>query len=216
LPAGELPARVALGAALTCAAVGLAASLRAAFAGEAGVALLGLTIAALAWTYSAPPVRLVARGLGELDAIAVVAVLVPLIGYVTFAGVPGPHALAATVPGACAMFAMMLAVEIPDARADAATGKRNLVVRWGVASAAIAMRTFSTGAALMLLLVGSATFAAPPVALLLVVAPAAVAAAFAFPQYVAHLPFATLPFLGVTLYALTTCAAIGVVLAAIG
>ncbi len=53
-----------------------------------------------------------------------------------------------------AMFAMMLSVEIPDAAADAATGKRNLVVRWGVESAAIAARTFASGAVLLLLACG--------------------------------------------------------------
>jgi 1,4-dihydroxy-2-naphthoate octaprenyltransferase len=214
LPAGELPASAALAAALACAGVGLVATLHAAFAGEIVVALLGLVVAVLGWVYSAPPVRLVARGAGELDAIVVVALLVPAIGYATFAGTLGPHAVSAVVPGACAMFAMILAVEIPDAAADAATGKRNLVVRWGVASAAIAARTFASGAVLTLLLAGSAGFAAPATAYLAVMPVAVVAAALAFPQYVAHLRLATIPFLGVVLYALTTCAAIAIVVAA--
>ncbi len=211
LPAGDLPPWVALAAALVCAAAGVAAIGHAALAGAGAVAALGVAIAVLSWCYSAPPARLLARGLGELDTIAVVALLVPLTGYASFAHALGAHALIATLPGACAMFAMMLCVEIPDADADAATRKRNLVVRWGVASAAIAARTFASAAVLVLLLVGSAVFGAPPWALLAVIPVAVVALAFAFPGYVARLRFASLPFLGVALYALTTCGALAVV-----
>jgi 1,4-dihydroxy-2-naphthoate octaprenyltransferase len=214
LPSGALPPIVALVAACACAVVGLAATLRAALAGDMWLALIGVAIGGLAWAYSAPPVRLLARGLGELDTVAVVALLVPLAGYAAFAHALGVHALLATVPGVCAMFAMMLAVEIPDVAADTAAGKRNLVVRWGVASAAIAARTFASSAVLLVLLVGSMGFAAPSPAFIAVIPVAIVAAAFAAPQYVAHLSFATFPFLGVALYGLTTCAGVVIVLAA--
>jgi 1,4-dihydroxy-2-naphthoate octaprenyltransferase len=215
LPEGALPPWVALAAARACAAIGLAATLRAAFAGSLWLALVGLAIGGLAWAYSAPPLRLLARGLGELDTVAVVALLVPLAGYAAFAHALGVHVLLATIPGACAMFAMILAVEIPDVAADRATGKRNLVVRWGVASASIAARTFASSAVLMVLLVGSIGFAPPALAFLSVVPVAIVAAALAAPQYVAHLSFATFPFLGVALYGLTTCAGVVIVLAAV-
>ena len=59
---------------------------RFALAGNAVVAWLGIAILVLAWCYSAPPVRLAARGLGELDTALVVAVLVPFAGYAAFAG----------------------------------------------------------------------------------------------------------------------------------
>jgi 1,4-dihydroxy-2-naphthoate octaprenyltransferase len=214
LPGGELPPLVALVAARVCAGVGLLATLRAALAGETCLAVIGIAIAAGAWAYSAPPARLLARGLGELDTVAVVAMLVPLAGYASFAHALGTHAVIAVLPGAFAMFAMMLSVEVPDVDADAATGKRNLVVRWGVASAAIAARTFASGAVLLLLMVGNAGFGAPAPAFLALVPVAVVAGAFAVPHYVAHLPFATLPFLGVALYGLTACAGIVIVLAA--
>jgi 1,4-dihydroxy-2-naphthoate octaprenyltransferase len=213
LPAGELPPWVALAAALVCGVAGLGLCLRAAVNGDGVLAGLGCAIAVLAWIYSAPPVRLLARGWGELDTIVVVALLVPLAGYATFAHALGPHAFLAALPGACAMFAMMLCVEIPDARADAATRKRNLVVRWGVANADIAARTFASSAVPVLLLVGSAGFGAPAWALLAVIPVALVAFAFAVPHYVAHLSFVSLPFLGVTLYATTTCALLAVVVA---
>jgi 1,4-dihydroxy-2-naphthoate polyprenyltransferase len=214
LPAGELPPWIALFAARVCAAIGLLATLRAALTGDIVVAFIALAIAGLAWTYSAPPVRLLARGLGELDTIAVVALLVPLAGYAAFAHTLDAHAALATLPGICAMFAMMISVEIPDVVSDTTAGKRNLVVRWGVVYAAIAARTFATSAVLLLLLVGNAAFGAPAPAFLAVVPAAIVAAAFAVPHDVAHLGFASLPFLGVALYGLTACAGIVIVLAA--
>jgi 1,4-dihydroxy-2-naphthoate octaprenyltransferase len=215
LPEGALAPWVALGAARVCAAAGAAASLSVALTGNVALGLVGLAIGGLAWAYSAPPLRLLARGLGELDTVAVVALLVPLAGYTAFAHALGAHVLLATIPGACAMFAMILAVEIPDVAADTASGKRNLVVRWGVASASIAARTFASSAVLLVLLVGSAGFAAPGLAFISVIPVALVAAALAAPQYVAHLSFATFPFLGVALYGLTTCAGVVIVLAAV-
>lgn len=214
LPSGELPPWVAIVAARACAAIGVLAVLRVMSAGDLWLGIVGLAIGGLAWVYSAPPLRLMARGLGELDTVAVVALLVPLAGYAAFARTFGPHALLATIPGACAMFAMMLAVEIPDVAVDEASGKRNLVVRWGVASAAIVARTFASSAVLLVLLVGSIAFNAPAIAFLAVIPVAIVAGAFAAPQYVAHLRFATFPFLGVALYGLTTCAGVVIVFAA--
>jgi len=66
---------VALIAALVCAALGLAVTARFWIGGDATVGWIGLAIFVLAWPYSAPPFRLSARGLGELDSIVVVAVL---------------------------------------------------------------------------------------------------------------------------------------------
>ena len=131
LATGAVQPRAALGAAVVCAALGLLATARFAFAGNAPVAWLGLAIGVLAWCYSAPPLRLMSRGLGELDTALVVGVLVPLAGYAAFAGRVGDAPSGAVTATALAMFAMMLCVELPDAGADHAAGKRNLVVRWG-------------------------------------------------------------------------------------
>jgi len=211
---GALPPWVALAAAFVCIAIGFAAVARVAVAGNVALVLVGIAIAVLAWFYSAPPLRLLARGLGELDAVAVVAVLVPLAGYTTFAHAIGVHALLATIPGAFAMVAMMLSVEIPDAPADTQTGKRTLVVRWGVGYAAIAARTFASGAVCLLLLLGSAVFNAPPVAYLAIFPAALIAGGYAVPHLIAHYAWSTIPFLGVAIYALTTLAAIALVVSA--
>ena len=169
LAANEFPRRVALVAALACATVGAFGIVHALVAGNVALALIGVAIGGLAWCYSAPPVRLLARGLGELDTVAVVALLVPLAGL---CGVRARHRRArtlATLPGMCAMFAMMISVEIPDAAADGATGKRTLVVRWGAGYAIIVAKTFAMFAVLLLFLVTSAAFAPPAFAYLAIV-----------------------------------------------
>ncbi len=213
IPNGELPASVALIAALSCAACGAIIVIAEALDGNVLLAALGVAIGLLGWSYSAPPMRLLARGLGELDTIAVVAVLVPLVGYATFAGALGPHAFVATLPGACAMFAMMLTVEIPDVTADAATGKRNLVVRWGARRAVVTARLLAAGAVVMLVLVGAVAFASLPVVLLAAAPVALIALAYAAVERLRALPLVSPELLGVGLYAITTCAALAIVIA---
>jgi 1,4-dihydroxy-2-naphthoate octaprenyltransferase len=136
LVAGALAPSTALAAALTCAGGGTVAVLAFAGAGAPVVAGVGAAIGILAWVYSAPPLRLAERGWGEFDTALVVAILVPLAGYAVFTGGVDGLALAATAAPACAMFAMMIAVEWPDREADAAADKRNLVVRLGPPAAA--------------------------------------------------------------------------------
>lgn len=129
---GSLGPQIALRAAVVCAALGLGGALAlVAFAHAPLAAGFAIAIALGAWTYSAPPLRLLARGLGELDTALVVALLVPLCAFAAQRAMPDSRAIASVLPGAAAMFAMMLAVEFPDIEVDAASGKRNLVVRLG-------------------------------------------------------------------------------------
>jgi 1,4-dihydroxy-2-naphthoate polyprenyltransferase len=214
LASGELSANVALVAALTCGAIGLLATIRFALLGNAAVAALGIAIAVLAWSYSAPPARLCARGLGELDTSLVVAVLVPAVGYAAFTGAVDVRILSSVFPCALAMFAMMLSVELPDADADYLSGKCTLVVRWGAARtwpvvAAFASTAAATAAAVA---VKHAGFAA---GLLLV---PAIVAAVAIVRCAAVDPRAAAgAFWGVALYATTvTGLAVTFVIRAIG
>ncbi|OOG84706.1 prenyltransferase, partial [Hydrogenophaga sp. A37] len=100
-----------------------------------GVLLLGMAGLLLAWAYSAPPLKLMSRGLGEL-AVALVWFLV-VIGadYVQrrqFFVIPASAAL-----GFALMVAALLLINgFPDARADARVGKRTLAVRLGPTGAA--------------------------------------------------------------------------------
>jgi 1,4-dihydroxy-2-naphthoate polyprenyltransferase len=88
---------------------------------------------ALSWSYSAPPLQLHSRGLGELAAALVVTGLVPLAGfYLQAPDLAGLRALLlALVPLCLLQFAMIIGVAFPDAAGDAAVGKRTLVVRCG-------------------------------------------------------------------------------------
>jgi 1,4-dihydroxy-2-naphthoate polyprenyltransferase len=165
---GTLPPWVALATALALAALGVALVAALALRGGAGggqAAAVALLADALAWAYSAPPLALHSRGLGELTTALVVAVLTPAVGFlvqagggaamaaalpapiaptglaagpVTPGGLPVPPLLllgAAVLPLCGLQFAMLLAIELPDAEGDAATGKRTLVVRLGGALA---------------------------------------------------------------------------------
>ncbi len=133
LPQGVLPPRVALVAALALAACALVATYVAQrLAANACLVLqIALSMIALSWAYSAPPARLLSRGLGELTTALVVTLLTPLLGYSIQSGRLGPLPLVACLPLCALQVAMLLTIELPDAAGDAATGKRTLVVRRG-------------------------------------------------------------------------------------
>jgi 1,4-dihydroxy-2-naphthoate polyprenyltransferase len=101
-----------------------------------GVIVLGAVGLLLAWAYSAPPFRLMSRGLGE-PAVAVAWFLV-VVGadYVQrgrFFIIP-----ASAAAGFALMVAALLLINgFPDAEADARVGKRTLVVRLGATPAAM-------------------------------------------------------------------------------
>ena len=200
LDGGALPARVALIAALVCAALGLFATAHFAQAGNAMAAWSGLAIFVFAWCYSAPPVRFAARGLGELDAALVVAVLVPCAGYAAFVGRIDRPILAAVEPTALAMLAMMLSVELPDAGEDAHCGKHNLAVRFGPARTWQAIRLLAFVAVLSAVRTAYSVDAGPP---LLALAPAAAAAAALWWRVQRDPRPASIAFGGVALYAAT-------------
>ena len=138
LAQGELPRQVALIAAIVLAGIG--AIVTAFLVGVVDGAMVPVVIAtaaamlALAWAYSAPPLRLVARaGLGEVDTAIIVTGLVPWLAfYLQAPGLDGVATLLlAIAPLAILQVAMLLAIEFPDAAGDAATGKRTLVVALG-------------------------------------------------------------------------------------
>ncbi len=142
LGAGAIPAAAAMIAALLFAATGLTLSLGLLLRGSTVSAASLLLAGGLAWFYSAPPLRLHSRGVGELTTAVVVTALTPFVGFTLQATAPEARAaglpiLAATLwPTFALQFAMLLAIELPDAAGDAAVGKKTLVVRCGGAMAA--------------------------------------------------------------------------------
>lgn len=106
-----------------------------ALAGRPQLWALGALGLALAIAYSAPPLRLSARGLGEpviAAAWLLVAIGSDLAQRGGWSGVP----VAAGAPMAMLVAAILLANGFPDRAADAAAGKRTLVVLLGPQGAA--------------------------------------------------------------------------------
>ncbi len=94
---------------------------------------IALLIVALSWCYSAPPLRLLSRGLGEATTAFVVTLLTPMLGFYVQSGALRPLLFLACFPLCCLQFSMLLTIELPDAAGDAVGGKRTLVVRRGAA-----------------------------------------------------------------------------------
>jgi 1,4-dihydroxy-2-naphthoate octaprenyltransferase len=177
LASGRLPDAVALVAAVVLAAAGLVTSgvfvAAGAFGHDGGaVGVLTVAIFALAWGYSAPPLRLHTRGLGPLVVPIVVTVLVPLLGFSGQGGAPS-GALALLVAPFALEAAMIVTIDVPDAEGDAAAGKRTYVVRFGRRAAARACAGATVAAFAALPLAGALGAPLAAVALPLGVAPLA-------------------------------------------
>ena len=138
LPEGLLPAWAALAGALVFAAIALSAIvvLGVFVQPSPWTFFLPLLALLLAWEYSAPPLRLHSRGVGELTVALIVPVLTPLVGYTFQVGSPGWLPLLAAFPLACFQFCMIISVNFPDAAGDRQVDKHTLVVRLGPAGAA--------------------------------------------------------------------------------
>jgi len=85
----------------------------------------------LGWYYSAPPMRLAYRGLGEAVMPLVIGLMMPGVGYFVTAGrLDGPFAVFAA-PAVLYALSFIVNVEMPDLEADITAGKRTLVARRG-------------------------------------------------------------------------------------
>ncbi|HEX2619896.1 MAG TPA: prenyltransferase [Phototrophicaceae bacterium] len=130
---GGLPPQVALITALTLAGIAAASALILALIVQTGAFTLPLLLTALclAWFYSAPPLRLHSRGLGEITTTLLVPGLVPLTGFYLQSGRLELFPVLLVLPLMGLQFCMMLTIELPDAAGDADTGKRTQIVRHG-------------------------------------------------------------------------------------
>jgi len=99
-----------------------------------GLLWIGIAGLGVGWAYSAPPVKLMSRGLGEAAVACGWLIVVVGADYVqrgAFAWAP----VVAGVPFALLVANLLFINQFPDVKADAAAGKRNLVVRLGPARA---------------------------------------------------------------------------------
>jgi 1,4-dihydroxy-2-naphthoate octaprenyltransferase len=138
LPNGRLSPSVARNTAFVLAGIAVSATLVLALVVRPGMVTLALLLISLilAWGYSAPPLHLHSRGLGELTTAILVPGLTPLVGYYLQRGSFSLLPFLAVAPLCALQFAMLLAIEFPDEAGDSAAGKRTLVVRLGAARAA--------------------------------------------------------------------------------
>ncbi len=152
LPEGLLPARWALVAACCAGGAALLAAARLALLirPSALTALLLGGAIVLAWSYSSPPLRLHATGLGELAGAGLLAILTPLTGYHLQGGTRHMSTVLALLPLAALQLAMLLNVSLPDVHSDGAAGKRTLAVRIGPRRAAMVAALTYLAAYLML------------------------------------------------------------------
>ncbi|MGF1665422.1 MAG: prenyltransferase [Acidimicrobiia bacterium] len=95
------------------------------------VALLGVSALVVSWTYSMPPLRLLATGFGELVTSITVAGMVPLVGVLAMGASLSPSLWWAMAALVAAHMAMMLIFELPDLDTDRSAGKTVLAVRVG-------------------------------------------------------------------------------------
>ena len=123
---GGVQPAVARQTALLLGLVTLGAAGMLAFVWQRGPLTLPLLLLALllAWGYSAPPMQLHSRGLGELVGAFLIPGLTVLVGYYLQAGRLTLLPLLAALPLCLFQFVMLVCIELPDAAGDAAAGKR--------------------------------------------------------------------------------------------
>ena len=85
----------------------------------------------LGWFYSAPPLRLAYRGLGELSMLLSIGLLIPGFGYLVSSGQINQGGLIFSLPLMLYGLAFILAVEIPDMESDRLGNKRTWIARKG-------------------------------------------------------------------------------------
>ncbi|GAP12636.1 1,4-dihydroxy-2-naphthoate octaprenyltransferase [Longilinea arvoryzae] len=135
LATGSLSPSTVRVAAYACVAVALATGILAGIRSPWMFAIVALSLAG-SWFYSAPPLTLMSSGWGELTTSLIVAVGVPLAGYLMQAGLLPAQFWPVYLPLLLLHGAMLIAFEIPDFSVDRSLGKKTLTVRLGPPRAA--------------------------------------------------------------------------------
>jgi len=101
------------------------------YAYSLGFFIFGFLGGLLGWFYTAPPLKLAYRGLGELFATLAVGFLMPGMGYFVASGKIGLLFQAFIIPLCCYGLFFIITVELPDFENDTLNNKKNLVVKFG-------------------------------------------------------------------------------------
>lgn len=132
ITSGALPARFFLRSSIACLVLGAALGLHLNFTVSGNLVLVvGIIGVALAHFYTAPPVKLAYRGLGEM-AIALAFGVLPVVGaYYVQAETFSWRVVVASLPITFAVVLVLWVNQVVDFKPDRDTGKRNLVVVMG-------------------------------------------------------------------------------------
>ena len=119
----------------------------------APVELLLITLGAnfLGWFYSAPPLRLVSRGLGEVAIALAVGFGIPAVGYLAVRGQFDSWFMLFALPFVLYGFMLALSLEAPDVEVDRLGNKKTFGVRRGVHAVFGLVFAFSFAAMLLFL-----------------------------------------------------------------
>lgn len=90
----------------------------------------------IGWGYSAPPLQLNSRGLGESAVALCMGSLIPLGAWYVQTQQLAWYPCLISLPLGLLVMNILLINQFPDAKADAASGKYHWVVRWGAVPAA--------------------------------------------------------------------------------
>ncbi len=136
ITSGALTAGFFLKSSIVCLALGAALGLHLNFVQPGNLVLVvGLVGIALAHFYTAPPVKLAYRGLGEI-AVGLAFGVLPVVGsYYVQTGMVSWRVVMASLPISFAVVLVLWVNQIVDFKSDRDTGKRNLVVVMGTAAA---------------------------------------------------------------------------------
>jgi 1,4-dihydroxy-2-naphthoate octaprenyltransferase len=102
----------------------------------------------LAWFYTAPPMKLVYHGLGEITTIIAVGLMLPGLGYYVLAGQLDYLFLIFIFPFLMFLGAWIINAEIPDLKGDLQGNKKTVIVRKGLHFGLILAGIFSISATL--------------------------------------------------------------------
>jgi len=128
----ELSAQTVRILAYACLGLGVVCGLVLVYHGRPWVALLGLFGLAAAYLYSANPVQLMSKGLGELTIFLAFGPVLTLGAYYALTGRAAPEGFYVGLPLAFLITAILWINEFPDLEADTAASKDHLVARLGL------------------------------------------------------------------------------------
>ncbi len=129
---GELSAETVRNLAYASLALGAGCGLVLVFTGRPWVALLGLFGLAAAYLYSAAPLQLMSKGLGEMTIFLAFGPMLTLGSWYALTGQVSAAGFYVGLPLAFLITAILWINEFPDLEADQAAAKEHLVVRLGL------------------------------------------------------------------------------------